>query len=134
MNKLMKLLMTVSISITMLLSGCMTSSSDKKTGTGEDKGRPGVAVKVFQYGKFELLGRAIEKADLPRELKKTGADKGRAIILEAQKGVSLQDLVKVREFLVLHNIPNVTIVLARTAVSYESDSIPAQNEKLPDNQ
>ena len=112
-------LLVASILGLVLVSGCMTTTTTRDR---KESGRRGVLVEVHADGTLRLYGNPVDRETLAKRLvREEGADKGRAIVLEAKGDVRRSQLVELREFLVANKIPNVVIVTQRNAVSYENN-------------
>jgi biopolymer transport protein ExbD len=108
-----------------LLSGCMTTTT---TRAPKNTGRAGVTVEVHEDGTQMLYGNPIDRKTLARRLiREEGADKGRAVIIEAHGDVRRAKLADLRNYLVSRRIPNVVIVTQRNAIVHEGRS----GEALP---
>ena len=100
-----------------LASGCMTTTS---TRAPKAIGRTGVNVEVHEDGTLQLYGNPVDRETLAKRLiREEGADKGRAVVLEAHGDVRRAELAELRSFLVSRCIPNVVIVTQRNAIAYE---------------
>ena len=100
-----------------LASGCVTTTS---TRAPKDIGRPGVTVEVHEDGTLRLYGNPVDRETLAKRLaREEGADKGRAVVLEAHGDVRRAELAELRGFLVSRRIPNVALATQRNAVAYE---------------
>lgn len=106
----------------------MTTTS---TRASKSTGRPGVSVEVQEDGTLRLYGNPIDRVTLSKRLiREEGADKGRAVILEAHGDVSRDTLVELRSYLVSRRIPNVVLATRRSAVSFEGKA-PAPASAVP---
>lgn len=99
-------------------SGCKTTTVTREE---QNKGNLSIQVILNQDGSFTYLGDVIDREDIPKVLKKTGASMGRSITIKAADNVEKKALVEARQFLVYKGFPNVTIVTQRVAVSYEEE-------------
>lgn len=100
-----------------LAAGCMTTTT---TRAPKDIGRAGVNVEVHEDGTLLLYGNPVDRETLAKRLiREEGANKGRAVVLEAHGDVRRAELAALRSFLVSRRIPNVVIVTQRNAVAYE---------------
>ena len=106
-----------------LACGCVVTKrvDDGGPGRGVDYG---MTVDVWRDGSLSYKGRKVSREKLVRELREDatvevkGRPSQRAVILEAQRGVSEDRLVELRDFLVANRIPRVVL---RTARSMETD-------------
>ena len=102
-----------------LASGCVVT---KRVDKGH--GDYGMTVEVWRDGSLSYQGRKVSREKLVRELRgdafveERGKTAQRAVILEAQRGVTQDSLVEVRDYLVANRIPRVVL---RTARSTEAD-------------
>ena len=100
-----------------LAAGCMTTTTTRGQ---KGAGRAGVNVEVHEDGTLLLYGNPVDRETLARRLiREEGADKGRAVVLEAHGDVRRAELAELRSFLVSRRIPNVVIVTQRNAIAYE---------------
>ncbi len=110
-------LLVASILGLVLVSGCMTTTTTRDR---KESGRRGVLVEVHADGTLRLYGNPVDRETLAKRLvREEGADKGRAIVLEAHGDVRRAELAELRTYLVSRHIPNVVIVTQRNAISYE---------------
>jgi hypothetical protein len=107
-----------------LASGCVVTKRVDDGGRGLGGGDYGMTVDVWRDGSLSYKGRKVSRGKLVRELREDatvevkGRPSQRAVILEAQSGVSEDRLVELRDFLVANRIPRVVL---RTARSTETD-------------
>lgn len=91
----------------------MTKRIDK------DHGDYGMTVEVWRDGSLSYEGRKVSRERLVRELRgdafveERGKTAQRAVILVAQRGVTPDRLVAVRDYLVANRIPRVVLRTAR---------------------
>ena len=98
-----------------LASGCVVT---KRVDKGH--GDYGMTVEVWRDGSLSYQGRKVSREKLVRELRgdafveERGKTAQRAVILEAQRGVTQDSLVEVRDYLVANRIPRVVLRTARS--------------------
>ncbi len=98
-----------------LTSGCVVT---KRVDKGH--GDYGMTVEVWRDGSLSYQGRKVSREKLVRELRgdafveERGKTAQRAVILEAQRGVTQDSLVEVRDYLVANRIPRVVLRTARS--------------------
>ncbi len=97
-----------------LASGCVVTKRIDK-----DHGDYGMTVEVWRDGSLSYEGRKLSRERLVRELRgdafveERGKTAQRAVILVAQRGVTPDRLVAVRDYLVANRIPRVVLRTAR---------------------
>lgn len=103
-----------------LLCGCVVSRRLDAPGDTLHPTDSGISVDVYSDGSLELYGNAVTRRALARRLRseafvKVGGERRpRAVILEANPGVSRQDLLELRQFLLDNGIPRVNLRMQRT--------------------